>query len=150
MNVFPIIPATVKVGWFIVFICAIMALVIGLMIYVGFSAQNSKVIVEADRIRLSGDLWGRSIPFAKLDMSRAQIMDITKASPFRPRWRTCGTAMPGYASGWFRLQNKEKALLYVTRRDNVVYIPTTEGYSLLLSVQEPQRFLDVLRQEGAE
>lgn len=149
MNVFPIIPATVKVGWFIVLICAIMALVIALMIYVGFSARNSKVTVEADRIRLSGDLWGRSILFSKLDMSRAQILDITKDSPFRPRWRTCGTAMPGYASGWFRLRNKEKALLYVTRRDNVVYIPTTEGYSLLLSVQEPQRFLDALRQGGA-
>ncbi|MBZ0167485.1 MAG: PH domain-containing protein [Candidatus Omnitrophica bacterium] len=149
MNVFPIIPATVKVGWFIFAICAIMALVIVLMLYVGFSAHNSKVTVEADRIRLSGDLWGRTIPFAKLDLSGARIMDLTKDSPYRPKWRTCGTGMPGYSSGWFRLVNKEKALLYVTRRDNVVYIPTTEGYSLLLSVQEPQRFLDVLRQGGA-
>ncbi|MCA9393999.1 MAG: hypothetical protein KC900_07335 [Candidatus Omnitrophica bacterium] len=149
MNVFPIIPASTKAWWFIAIICVILAAVFVLMLYVGYSFQNSKVIVEGDRIRLVGDLWGRSIPFHKLELAKARITDLGKGSEYRPRVRTCGTGLPGYASGWFRLANKEKALLYVTRRDNVVYIPTTDGYSLLLSVQEPERFLEMLRQSGA-
>jgi hypothetical protein len=52
-----------------------------------------------------------------------------------------GTGLPGYAAGWFKLANGEKALVYVTTQSEVVYIPTTEGYSLLLSVTEPDRFL---------
>ena len=149
MNVFPIIPATTKAWWFIAIICIVLAAVFILMLYIGISFQNSKVIVEGDRIKLVGDLWGRSIPFSKLELAKAKITDLGHDSEYRPKWRTCGTGLPGYASGWFKLANKEKALLYVTRRENVVYIPTTDGYSLLLSVQEPERFLKMLRQEGA-
>ena len=53
--------------------------------------------------------------------------------------------MPGYRSGWFRLRDGEKALLYVTDPTRVVYVPTTEGYSVLLSVAEPDVFLSSLR-----
>ena len=56
-----------------------------------------------------------------------------------------GTAVPGYRSGWFRLANGEKALLYVTARERVVHVPTTEGFCLLLSVSEPERFLEHLK-----
>lgn len=56
-----------------------------------------------------------------------------------------GTAVPGYRSGWFRLANGEKALLYLTASDRVVHVPTTEGFSLLLSVSEPERFVEQLR-----
>ena len=149
MNVFPIIPAATKAWWFIAIVCVILAAVFVLMLYVGYSFQNSKVVLEGDRIKLVGDLWGRSIPFSKLDLARAQVTDLTGDSEYRPKWRTCGTGLPGYAAGWFKLANKEKALLYVTKRDNVVYIPTTDGYALLLSVQEPERFLETLRQSGA-
>lgn len=148
MNVFPIVPATTKAWGFIIAICIVMVAVLALMVYIGYSSRHSQVIVEGDRIKLRGDLWGRTIPFNKLDVGRAQIMDLTKDSEYRPKWRTCGTGMPGYASGWFKLYNKEKALLYLTRRDNVVYIPTHDGYSLLLSVQEPDRFLTMLQQGG--
>ena len=114
-------------------------------------ADADRELLDAARAAYDvvGDLWGRSIPFHKLELAKARITDLGKGSEYRPRVRTCGTGLPGYASGWFRLANKEKALLYVTRRDNVVYIPTTDGYSLLLSVQEPERFLEMLRQSGA-
>ena len=55
-----------------------------------------------------------------------------------------GTALGGYSAGWFRLRSGEKALLYLTDRRRVVYIPTLDGYSLLLSQGEPRRFLDAL------
>jgi hypothetical protein len=58
--------------------------------------------------------------------------------------RTVGTALPGYRSGWFRLANGEKALVYVTDPSRVVYVPTTDGYSLLLSVAETDQFVDRL------
>jgi Bacterial PH domain len=60
--------------------------------------------------------------------------------------RRVGTAMPGYLSGWFRLRDGEKALLYLTDRTRAVYVPTRSGYSVLLSVTEPERFLARLRE----
>ena len=56
-----------------------------------------------------------------------------------------GTGLPGYQAGWFRLRNGEKALLYLTDRARAVYIPTTAGYSLLLSPADPDGFLSQLR-----
>jgi hypothetical protein len=52
--------------------------------------------------------------------------------------------MPGYRSGWFRLANGEKALVYVTDTRRVVHVPTTAGYSLLLSVAEADQFVERL------
>ena len=67
------------------------------------------------------------------------------ASPeLLPARRTMGTGLPGYQSGWFRLKNGEKALLYLTDRTKAVYVPTTEGYGLLLSPDDPDGFLGAL------
>lgn len=52
--------------------------------------------------------------------------------------------MPGYAVGWFRLKNGEKALAAVTARDNVFYMRTKDGYSILLSLAAPNSFIDRL------
>jgi hypothetical protein len=36
-------------------------------------------------------------------------------------------------------------LLYVTDRSRVVHVPTTEGYSVLISPADPDQFLSALR-----
>lgn len=56
-----------------------------------------------------------------------------------------GTGLPGYQAGWFRLTNGERALLYLTDRRRAVYVPTTAGYSVLLSPAEPDAFVSALR-----
>ena len=59
-----------------------------------------------------------------------------------------GTAMRGYRSGWFRLRNGDRALLYLTDQTRAVYVPTTEGYSVLLSPADPDAFLVALRRSA--
>jgi hypothetical protein len=65
---------------------------------------------------------------------------------YQPKWRTNGTAIPGYRAGWFKLRNGEKALMFVTETTDVVYLPTREGYSVLMSVTNPDEFLQFLQQ----
>ncbi len=72
-------------------------------------------------------------------------MDLATARELVPRLRMAGTAAGGYQAGWFRLRNGEKALLYLTDRRHAVYVPTTEGYSVLLSPQQPEPFVERLR-----
>jgi len=144
MEVFPIIPASAKPLWFIGVICALLALILVALAYTAYSSRHSRVELAAGSIRLVGDFWGRSIPLQTLIPSQARILDLSKASEYSPRRRSLGTGLPGYASGWFRLSNGEKALVYLTDRTHVVYVPTTAGYSLLLSVREPERFVAAL------
>jgi hypothetical protein len=94
---------------------------------------------------LHGDLYGRTIPRAAIVESGVRVVDLAREPALRPIRRTLGTAIPGYRSGWFQLANGEKALLYVTDERRVVYVPTTAGYSLLLSPTDPEGLTGTLR-----
>ncbi|MGB5602535.1 MAG: PH domain-containing protein [Gammaproteobacteria bacterium] len=144
MEVFAISPASVRPLWFIWLIAVLLILILLALAYTAYSSRHSRVEVESDRIRLVGDFWGREIPFTLLDVSAARILDLNGHSQYMPKRRTLGTGLPGYAAGWFRLHNGEKALLYLTSRDNVVYVPSTEGYSLLLSIEDAEKFIATL------
>jgi len=145
MDVFAITPASTKPLWFIAIICLVIALVIIALAYTAYASQTSRVEITRDGIRLAGDFWGREIPFVALKTADARILNLGKKEEHALKWRTFGTGLPGYASGWFKLRNGEKALVYLTRRTDVAYIPTTEGYSLLLSVDNPQLFIETLQ-----
>lgn len=140
-DVFPIVPAASRASWFLGAVGLVTATVTLLLAYLAWSAQHSRVEVDASQVRLVGDLWGRSIPLAALDAAGARIVDLSRTPELQPRGRTLGTGLPGYAAGWFRLANGQKALVYLTDWRRVVYIPTTEGYALLLSVATPDAFL---------
>ena len=108
-------------------------------------AHASRFEIRPDGLRLAGDLYGRVVPKAQLRVDLARRVDLGRDEALRPRWRRVGTGLPGYQAGWFRLRNGEKALLYLTDRSRAVYIPTTAGYSLLLSPADPDGFLSRLR-----
>lgn len=146
MEVFSISPASTKSLWFFVGIEGFLAIMLVALAYTAYATLHSRVEITANSLRLVGDFWGRTIPFEQLRLSEARIVDLESASELSPRRRTFGTGLPGYAAGWFRLRSGEKALVYLTTRQGVVYIPTTGGYALLLSVEEPERFLTALRQ----
>ena len=146
MEIFAISPASPKPLWFLAVICTLIAIVLLALVYTAYSSRNSRVELDPEKIRLVGDFWGREIPLRMLDATNARVLDLHSDTDYAPKRRTFGTGLPGYASGWFRLRNGEKALLYLTRRSEVVYLPTLNGYSLLLSVEEPVRFIAALQQ----
>ena len=147
-SIFAIAPATGRAMGFLGAISLMLAALLLLFGYLAYSMRNSRVAVSEDRIRLIGDLWGRTIPIDALQLERAAIVDLNRSPELMPRVRTLGTGLPGYASGWFRLRNGEKALTYLTRREGVAYLPTDAGYALLLSVEEPELLLEELMVEG--
>lgn len=140
-DVFPIVPAASRASWFLGAVGLVTAAVTLLLAYLAWSTRHSRVEVSATQVRLVGDLWGRTIPLAALDLSRARQIDLDQETSLRPVARTLGTGLGGYAAGWFRLANGDKALVYLTDWQHVAYVPTRDGYALLLSVSEPEAFL---------
>jgi hypothetical protein len=140
---FHIAPAAVRPIWFYLPI-GVLVLVIGfastLLLSSMRGATKASFELNAEGLRLRGDVYGRFIPANEPVPERAERVDI-RTGAMRPAIRTVGTAVPGYRAGWFRLANGEKALLYVTDPQRVVHIPTTAGYSLLLSVAETDQFV---------
>ena len=123
-------------------------IILGLLLlffYIGYSTRNTKFIVSPEGLRISGTFYGRFIPRDQMQLTLAKPLDLKNLSEYRPSWRTNGIGLPGYGAGWFRLKNGDKALLFLTDKEHVAYVPTTKGYSLLVSVQEPDRFIESLK-----
>jgi hypothetical protein len=145
MNVFPIAPAESRYLWFFIPVIVILLGGVALLVTSARGAHASRFEIRADGLRLEGDLYGHLVPGSQLRLDLARRVDLGREEELRPKSRRLGTALPGYQAGWFRLRNGEKALLYLTDRTRAVYIPTTAGYSLLLSPADPDGFLSRLR-----
>ncbi|HXV89755.1 MAG TPA: PH domain-containing protein [Gemmatimonadales bacterium] len=145
-HVFTIVPAGAGPLWFA---AGMAVFLIGLMVlfgWIAWSSRHATFEISPGGLRLVGDLWGRRIPAAVLDVERARPVDLAREAPLRPVSRRMGTGLAGFAAGWFRLANGEKALIYLTDSRRVAYVPTRDGYVILLSVAEPERFVRVLRE----
>lgn len=145
MQEFGIAPAGLRPFWVLIPVALVLAIVVGILAVSVVAASSARFQVAGDGLRIRGDLYGRFIPAANLRLDEARRVDLSKPTDLEPRRRTMGGAFPGYASGWFRLANGEKALLYLTDRRKAVYIPTTDGYSVLISPDNPDAFLAALR-----
>lgn len=138
MSVFPIEPAQSRYLWFIVPIAILLVGVLLLLFATVRASRSAAFEVSTDALHLRGDIYGRSIPAERLVTEGVRRVDFAREPDLRPASRRMGTALPGYQAGWFRLRNGEKALLYLTDPGKAVYVPTTNGYSLLLSPGDPQ------------
>ena len=142
---FPIIPAGCKPLWLIL---PAILIILGVAVILGNSAyasQKANFEISSAGLRLNGDLYGRLLPASSLMGGAARSLNLRNEPQYQPVRRTFGTGLPGYAAGWFRLRNGEKALLYVTDPRQVIYIPTTENYAVMLSVHQPDVFRERLR-----
>ena len=96
-------------------------------------------------LRVRGTLYGRRVPGAALRPDAARAVDLAAEPALAPVRRTNGLGLPGYGAGWFRLASGERALAFLTDPARVVHVPTTAGYALLLSVDDPGGFVRALR-----
>lgn len=147
-EVFPIAPAGQSAFLLLVPIALLLLAGLVFVVITATAMGRGSVEVSPGEIRIRAPFYGRSIPMASLDGAAARVIDLTDAGDLRPRIRTNGIGLPGYATGWFRLRNGERALLLVTDKKRVLYLPTREGYSILVSASEPEKLLEAIRKNG--
>jgi len=143
---FGIIPASPAPLITILVISILLLLILGLFAFIGYSSRNVKFEVSDQGLRIKGGIYGRLIPKEDIAGESVKIVDFNTSPEYKPRIRTNGVGLPGYSEGWFKLRNNEKALLFVTDRSNVVYIPTKQNYSILLSVSNSEEFYESIKQ----
>jgi hypothetical protein len=118
--------------------------VAALLSYVAYSTRAVRFEVLDDGLRIRGDLFGRLIPRTSLQVNDARIVNLKEEPAHRPVLRTFGVGLPGYSSGWFRLKDRGKGLLFLTNPSRALYLPTADGYTLLISPRDPEGLLTAL------
>lgn len=148
-DIFPIIPSSGGPGWFLAGLALFFVLLLGLFAAFVYGSRRVTFEVSAAGLRVSGDLYGRLLPLDALRPDDARVVDLQQ-SEFALSGRRNGADLPGYSAGWFTLRNGERALVFVTSRNRALYLPTTAGYVLVLSPQDPEGLLaSIRRHKGA-
>jgi hypothetical protein len=122
--------------------------ILALIIWLMMSLRKTRFEVSEKGLRIRGDMWGRTLSWSELDVAKARIVSFDSEPGLRPKWKTCGTALPGYGSGWFRLHDKSKALIFLSDKTEAVLIPTRKDFLVLLSPADNTKFLQALQQSG--
>jgi hypothetical protein len=123
------------------------AVVMALLTMMVLRGRRVRFELDDESLRISGSLYGRAIPRAVLRVAEASVINIEGHAKFGQMFKTNGIDLPNYCSGWFCPRGGGNALLFVTDRTRVVVVPTTAGYELLLSPEDPDGFLEALQAE---
>ena len=83
--------------------------------------------VSAAGLTIKGDPYRRPIPRADLLLDRARVIDLDQEPAYRPWLKLNGIGLPAYRSGWHRLRDHEQALVFLSRSNRAVYLPTAEA-----------------------
>jgi hypothetical protein len=140
-TLYHIVPAGARPFYLLIPVLLLLAGGLGVLAATGYGSQREAFVLSDRGLDFRGDVYGRRIPWSALRISEARIVDLNREPPLRPRSRRLGTGLPGYAAGWFGLNNGERALVYLTDRRKVLCLPTNLGYTVLLSPSDPNRML---------
>lgn len=132
-------------------------LLLGAVVAIGLYAQRRGVgmpprvpyEIVGSSLRVNGSKFGGPVLLSNLLLDQARVVDLSLEQDLQPLLRTLGIGTKGYKSGWFKLRNSSNALVHVTDSTQVVCIPTTADYLLLLSAESPGEFLSELRNSKA-
>lgn len=108
-------------------------------------AARHRIRLEPGTLGIETTFHRRTLAFHELDLDHARVVDLDERTELRPMLKSNGTALPGLKSGWFRLRNREKALVATAGGSRVLWLPTRNGYGLLLQPRNAQALLDELR-----
>ena len=114
-----------------------LAVIIGLLGVWQLSAI--RLTADATTLTVGGGAYAVSVPMAQIDLSAARRrLPGSNDTPLTVR--TNGIGMPGLSLGWFRT-SKGRAFAAVTDPAKVIILPTTAGYTVLVSPEDPEAFL---------
>ncbi len=100
---------------------------------VWFALHRRALILTETELIVRAGFYGRTLRRSSLRPDSALEVSLVDRRDLAPRWRTNGIGLPGFRAGWFRLRNSDKALVLLTDPFHVTYLPTSEGYVLLIS-----------------
>ena len=113
------------------------------------SLFHTRIVISSQGLDVQGEVYRKSIPISDLRLSLARVVDLDREPALRPGVKLYGAGLPSYKSGWYRLKNRDKALVAVARSNLAVYIPTSQGYSLLFGPDQPAELLAAIQNRPA-
>ena len=121
-------------------ILVLITVLLGLFIGIIFAIRNTSISINDSDVVIRSFLYGRRIPISDILINEIQTTNLKENREFNVRVRTNGIGLPNFLSGWVRLNNGQRALVFLTNRENVLLMPTND-FVLLFSMERAEEFI---------
>jgi hypothetical protein len=130
------------------FIIIIFPVVFTILLMIYIYSKYARYEITANSLRLYG-LYGKSIKKEFIIKDGIRIINLDEKSDYTPYLRTNAIGFPRYYEGWFRLKNREKALVLIRgKTKKAVYIPTRKNFSIILGTENPEVLVKSLNESN--
>lgn len=105
---------------------------------------RSTLVITSDSLALNVPWYGREIPLDAVLLNEIRLLEEPVPEEWMLKWRTNGIGLPDYQVGWFSTKGRHKVLAGKTRGRHVL-IPTTKGYAIMVTLENPEAFMEALQ-----
>jgi hypothetical protein len=110
-----------------------------------YSMKHTTLSLTDKEIIINSMMYGKKIPLENVLIDEIKKINMDEDKEYNLSIRTNGISLPNYKSGWMRLNNGKKALVYITEKNNVVLIPTKD-YFVLFSMENIETFIEKIKE----
>ncbi len=89
--------------------------------------------------------YGQTIAKTKLKLDEARVVTMSEDPQLALRGKRNGIGLPGAKLGWYRIASADKALVFIAKGERVLYVPTTDGYPIVLETPDAAALLEALK-----
>jgi hypothetical protein len=129
------------------------ALAILVTCFVGLALMYSpgppKLTLTSNSLTIHDHFYPVTVNAADIDVAGIRIVDIRTDQAWKPTARTNGFANARYHSGWFRVACGSVRMYWADGARLVLLPPRGSGAPVLFQVNDPEQFVDRVRQEWA-
>lgn len=127
---------------------AIALLLLPVWAVLDWALRRQRLALDSAGLHVTTCFYRRNLPLASLQLDKARVVSLDEHLELKPARKTNGTSLPGFKSGWYRLRNGDKALVSIRSGRRVLWLPTDQGYTLLLEPDNAIALLEHLRQQA--
>jgi hypothetical protein len=129
----------------IIFVFITMLVITWLMVGTIFTTKNTSISIKDGEVVINSFLYGRKIPIENILINEIKTINLKQDEEYGISVRTNGISLPSYKSGWMRLKNGERALVYLTNEEKVLLMPTKD-FVILFSMEKMEEFINKINE----
>ena len=113
-------------------------------------ARRHRLRLDAGGLEVTTTFYRQKLALSELQLEAARVISIDEHPEHKPMLKTNAMSLPGFRSGWFRSRSLKKLFVATAGGEQLLWLPTSRGYSLLLQPRQPRALLQCLRELAAD
>jgi hypothetical protein len=110
-----------------------------------FAINHTNILIKNKEVVINSFPYGRKIPVEHILTGEARAINLNENKDYDISIRTNGIGLPNFHSGWMRLNNGKKALVFITNKDKVLLMPVKD-YVVLFSMDKIEEFINGIKE----